>query len=214
MRIIYQNITNFRVGNHPDDYSRVTYKNLMDLVCQFANALRENGIRKGDRVSIYMPMILETVVCMLACARIGAIHSVVVRHLRKLKTLSQRLPSKKQLYIYFSQFAGFSSDSLAERMSDCKAKILVTADGAWRGEKLLVLKKICDEALQKAKVKYNHTVKMCIVVSHLNRVTPCGKLEDPKSLVNLLNTSYCPVLRYVKRVNVLSNFPFLFSQFS
>lgn len=85
-------------------------------------------------------------------------------------------------------------------MSDCKAKILVTADGAWRGEKLLVLKKICDEALQKAKVKYNHTVKMCIVVSHLNRVTPCGKLEDPKSLVNLLNTTYCPVLRNVKRV--------------
>ncbi|XP_045458046.1 acetyl-coenzyme A synthetase [Melitaea cinxia] len=149
-------IAYYWVGNHPDDYSRVTYKKLMDLVSQFANALRENGIRKGDRVSIYMPMILETVVCMLACARIGAIHSVV--------------------------FAGFSSDSLAERVSDCKAKVLVTADGAWRGEKLLVLKKICDEALQKAKVKYNHTVKMCIVVSHLNRVTPCGKLEDPKSL--------------------------------
>lgn len=95
MHIIHYNITNFRVGNHPDDYSRVTYKKLMDLVSQFANALRENGIRKGDRVSIYMPMILETVVCMLACARIGAIHSVVVRHLHKLKTLSQRLPSTK-----------------------------------------------------------------------------------------------------------------------
>ncbi|XP_068632582.1 acetyl-coenzyme A synthetase [Battus philenor] len=139
-------------GNCPDDYSRITYRKLMDLVCQFANALRENGIRKGDRVSVYMPMILETVVCMLACARIGAVHSVV--------------------------FAGFSSDSLAERMSDCKAKILVTSDGAWRGEKLLELKRICDEAMGKAKTKYNHTVNMCIVVSHLARVTPCGKLPD------------------------------------
>ncbi|KAI8430787.1 hypothetical protein MSG28_000949 [Choristoneura fumiferana] len=130
-------------GNHPDDYSRITYRKLMDLVCQFANALRDSGVGKGDRVSIYMPMILETVVCMLACARIGAIHSVV--------------------------FAGFSSDSLSERMASCKAKVLVTADGAWRGEKLLVLKNTCDEALQKAKTKHNHTVDTCVVVSHLAR---------------------------------------------
>ncbi|KAM3968836.1 acetyl coenzyme A synthase [Aphomia sociella] len=144
-------------GNHPDDYSRVTYRKLMDQVCQFANALRDSGIGKGDRVSIYMPMILETIVCMLACARIGAIHSVV--------------------------FAGFSSDSLAERMADCKAKVLVTSDGAWRGEKLLILKNICDEALEKAKSLHNHTVQMCIVVSHLDRVTPCGQLpEDLKTL--------------------------------
>ncbi|XP_028162348.1 acetyl-coenzyme A synthetase [Ostrinia furnacalis] len=139
-------------GNHPDDYSRVTYRKLMDQVCQFANALRDCGICKGDRVSIYMPMILETVVCMLACARIGAVHSVV--------------------------FAGFSSDSLAERMADCKAKMLITADGAWRGEKLLVLKNICDEALEKAKAKHKHTVPLCVVVSHLARVTPCGDLPD------------------------------------
>ncbi|CAH2985333.1 unnamed protein product [Chilo suppressalis] len=142
-------------GNHPDDYSRVTYRKLMDQVCQFANALRDCGVGKGDRVSIYMPMILETVVCMLACARIGAIHSVV--------------------------FAGFSSDSLAERMSDCKAKVLVTADGGWRGEKLLVLKNICDEAMQKAKSKHKHEVPLCIVVSHLSRVTPCGDLPDDVS---------------------------------
>lgn len=139
-------------GNHPEDYSRITYMKLMDLVCQFANGLRERGIGKGDRVSIYMPMILETVVCMLACARIGAVHSVV--------------------------FAGFSSDSLSERMSDCKAKAIVTADGAWRGEKLLVLKNTCDEAIQKARDKYNHYVDMCIVVPHLDRVTPCGKIPD------------------------------------
>lgn len=144
-------------GNNPDDYSRITYKKLMDLVCTFANALRECGIGKGDRVSIYMPMILETVVCMLACARIGAIHSVV--------------------------FAGFSSDSLAERMSDCKAKAVVTSDGAWRGEKLLLLKKTCDEALIKAKAEYNHKIELCIVVSHLKRVTPCGEIPDDVSLL-------------------------------
>lgn len=67
-----------REGNHPDDYSRITYSKLLDHVCQFANGIRERGVGKGDRVSIYMPMILETIVCMLACARIGAVHSVVV----------------------------------------------------------------------------------------------------------------------------------------
>ncbi|XP_059045671.1 acetyl-coenzyme A synthetase [Achroia grisella] len=139
-------------GNHPDDYSRVTYKKLMDRVCQFANALRESGVGKGDRIAVYMPMILETVVCMLACARIGAIHSVV--------------------------FAGFSSDSLAERIAACKAKMVVTADGAWRGEKLLILKNICSEAIEKSKRQHNHLVSMCIVVSHLDRVTPCGELPD------------------------------------
>ncbi|XP_013189383.1 acetyl-coenzyme A synthetase [Amyelois transitella] len=144
-------------GNSPDDYCRVTYKKLTELVCQFANGLRDSGVTKGDRVAVYMPMILETVICMLACARIGAVHSVV--------------------------FAGFSSDSLAERMSDCKAKVLVTADGGWRGEKLLVLKNICDEAIQKAKTKHNHTIKSCIIVSHLDRVTPCGPLpEDIRTL--------------------------------
>ncbi|VVC86221.1 unnamed protein product [Leptidea sinapis] len=139
-------------GNHPEDYSRITYKKLLEQVCKFANMLRSHGVGKGDRVSIYMPMILETAVCMLACARIGAIHSVV--------------------------FAGFSSDSLAERMSDCKAKILVTADGAWRGEKLLILKNTCDEAMEKARTKLNHTVEKCIVVAHLDRVTPCGPISD------------------------------------
>ncbi|CAG9138082.1 unnamed protein product [Plutella xylostella] len=139
-------------GNHPDDYSRITYRKLKDLVCQCANGLRERGVTKGDRVSIYMPMILETVVVMLACSRIGAVHSVV--------------------------FAGFSSDSLAERMSDCKAKMLVTADGAWRGEKLLMLKKICDEAIDKAEKKHGHKVETCLVVKHVDRVTPCGQLQE------------------------------------
>lgn len=68
----------FREGNHPDDYSRITYKKLLEEVCKFANVLRSKGVSKGDRVAIYMPMILELPIAMLACARIGAIHSIVV----------------------------------------------------------------------------------------------------------------------------------------
>lgn len=67
-----------REGNHPDDYSRLTYRKLLEEVCRFANVLKEHGVRKGDRVSIYMPMVLELPVAMLACARIGAVHSIVV----------------------------------------------------------------------------------------------------------------------------------------
>lgn len=97
-----------------------------------------------------MPMILELPVAMLACTRIGAVHSVV--------------------------FAGYSSDSLAERMLDSKAKILITADGVWRGEKQLNLKKICDDAMEKTKL-HNHEIDTCIVVSHLRRLAnPQGKI--------------------------------------
>ena len=72
----------FREGNDPDDYSRLTYKKLLEEVCRFANVLKSKGVTKGDRVAIYMPMILEVVVTMLACARIGAVHSIVVsKHL-------------------------------------------------------------------------------------------------------------------------------------
>nr|CAD7429558.1 unnamed protein product [Timema monikensis] len=105
-------------GNDPDDYSRLTYKKLLEEVCKFANVLKSKGVTKGDRVALYMPMILEVVVAMLACSRIGAVHSIV--------------------------FAGFSAESLGERMCDCKCKVLVTADGVWRGSKLLHLKEICD----------------------------------------------------------------------
>lgn len=67
-----------REGNHPDDYSKLTYRKLLEEVCRFANVLKLHGVNKGDRVSIYMPMTLELPIVMLACARIGAVHSIVV----------------------------------------------------------------------------------------------------------------------------------------
>ncbi len=99
----------------------VTYKELLEKVCQLANALREIGVKRGDRVAIYMPMTIEAVVSMLACARIGAIHSVV--------------------------FGGFSAQSLADRINDAQCKVLITADAGKRGNKLVFLKKTADEAL-------------------------------------------------------------------
>lgn len=71
-------VFSFREGNHPDDYSRLTYRKLLEEVCRFANVLKMHGVNKGDRVSIYMPMVMELPIAMLACARIGAVHSIVV----------------------------------------------------------------------------------------------------------------------------------------
>ncbi|NWR74495.1 ACSA protein, partial [Centropus unirufus] len=129
-------------GNEPGDSAKITYSELLHQVCRFANVLRSQGVRKGDRVSIYMPMIVELVVAMLACARIGVVHSVV--------------------------FAGFSADSLCERILDCGCSLLITADAFYRGDKLVNLKQIADEALQKCKDKGSHLQK-CIVVKHLGR---------------------------------------------
>ncbi|XP_034194187.2 acetyl coenzyme A synthase [Osmia lignaria lignaria] len=148
-------------GNDPDDYSRLTYRKLLEEVCRFANVLKSKGVTKGDRVAIYMPMILELPIAMLACTRIGAVHSVV--------------------------FAGYSSDSLAERILDSKAKVLITTDGVWRGEKLLLLKAICDEALNKVK-KHGHEVEYCVVVAHLRRLTsPQGVKADATGKTNGVN---------------------------
>jgi Acyl-coenzyme A synthetases/AMP-(fatty) acid ligases len=69
-----------REGNDPDDYSRLTYRKLLEEVCRFANVLKSKGVSKGDRVAIYMPMILEVVIAILACSRIGAVHTIVVCH--------------------------------------------------------------------------------------------------------------------------------------
>jgi len=110
--------------NDPQEENRViTYHDLYALTCQFANAMEAQGVGKGDRVIIYMPMVPEAAVAMLACARIGAIHSVV--------------------------FAGFSSSSLADRIIDCEAKMVLTSDGNFRGAKNIPVKAVVDEALEK-----------------------------------------------------------------
>ena len=99
----------------------LTYRQLYEKVCQFANTLKSNGAKKGDRICIYMPMVPELAIAVLACARIGAIHSVV--------------------------FAGFSAASLSDRINDAACNIVLTADGAYRGQKKIALKEIVDDAL-------------------------------------------------------------------
>ncbi|MFM2206801.1 MAG: acetate--CoA ligase [Bacteroidota bacterium] len=109
--------------NNPDEAVRTfTYRQLHEDVCRFSNVLKNNGARKGDRICIYMPMVPEAVVAMLACARIGAIHSVV--------------------------FAGFSAQSLSDRIQDSDCSIVITSDGAWRGNKQIPIKETVDEALE------------------------------------------------------------------
>ena len=103
----------------------LTYQELYDETCRFSNALRAKGISKGDRVIIYMPMVPEAAIAILACARVGAVHSVV--------------------------FAGFSSTSLADRINDCQAKMVLTSDGNFRGNKTIPVKSVVDEALEKSK---------------------------------------------------------------
>uniref|UniRef100_A0A673LHV1 Propionate--CoA ligase n=1 Tax=Sinocyclocheilus rhinocerous TaxID=307959 RepID=A0A673LHV1_9TELE len=115
-------------GNSPNHHQTITYNQLLRNVCRCANALKLLGVKNGDRVAIYLPMIPELVYTMLACARIGAVHSIV--------------------------FAGFSSESLCERIMDAQCNILVTADGVYRGDKLINLKKIASEALERCKERY------------------------------------------------------------
>jgi acetyl-CoA synthetase len=109
-------------GDDPGQTRRITYRALHEEVCRFANALKGLGIKKGDRVTIYLPMVIEAAVAMLACARIGAIHSVV--------------------------FGGFSPDSLAGRIQDCASRILITADEGRRGGRRVALKAHADAALK------------------------------------------------------------------
>jgi acetyl-CoA synthetase len=94
-------------GDDPYDDKKITYKELYDQVCRLANVMKSNGVKKGDRVTIYMPMIPEAAYAMLACARIGAVHSIV--------------------------FGGFSPDALAGRIVDCESKVVITADEGLRG---------------------------------------------------------------------------------
>ena len=109
--------------NNPDEESRyITYRQLYVKVSHFANVLKNKGIQKGDRVCLYMPMIPELAIAMLACARVGAVHSIV--------------------------FAGFSSTALASRINDSQCKLLITANEVYRGTKRINLKNVCDEALK------------------------------------------------------------------
>jgi acetyl-CoA synthetase len=108
----------------PGDSRVLTYQDLHREVCRFANVLKSQGIKAGDRVTIYMPMVPEAVVAMLACARVGAVHSVI--------------------------FGGFSADAVADRNNDAKAKMVITADGGWRRGKVVPLKQNVDAALAKS----------------------------------------------------------------
>jgi len=110
-------------GDDPSQSKHITYRQLHDEVCRMANILRTRNVKRGDRVTIYLPMIPEAAYAMLACARIGAIHSVV--------------------------FAGFSPDSLAQRVTDAKSKVIITADEGLRGGKKVPLKANVDTALAK-----------------------------------------------------------------
>ena len=123
-------------GDDPKVDKKLTYKELHAEVCKFANVLKARGVKKGDRVTIYMPMIVEAAISMLACARIGAIHSVV--------------------------FGGFSPDSLAGRITDCKSDVVVTADEGVRGGRKIPLKENTDAACERA----GGIVKTVIVVRH------------------------------------------------
>ena len=113
----------FEPNDPNEEAEHITYRELHERVCKYANVLKEQGIKKGDRVVIYLPMIPDLAIAVLACARIGAIHSVV--------------------------FAGFSSTALSTRINDCGAKAVLTSDGSYRGAKVLDLQGIVDEALEK-----------------------------------------------------------------
>jgi acetyl-CoA synthetase len=119
--------------NNPEDKEiKITYGELFEKVKQYANGLKKIGVKKGDRVAIYLPMVLELPVAMLACARIGAIHSIV--------------------------FAGFSANALADRINDAESNVVITSDGGYRGTKTIPLKAIVDEALEKCPTIVNSIV--------------------------------------------------------
>ena len=110
-------------GDDPNNVEKISYKELLEQVCKSANALKKIGVKKGDRVTIYLTMIPQLAYVMLACSRIGAIHSII--------------------------FGGFSSDSIAERIKDCNSEFIITADEGIRGGKIIPLKQIVDKALKK-----------------------------------------------------------------
>jgi acetyl-CoA synthetase len=134
-------------GDDPKDSRRITYSELLDTVCRWANVLRDLGVKKGDRVCIYLPMIPALPAAMLACARIGAVHSVV--------------------------FAGFSAESLKDRINDSKCSIVITADEGLRGGRAIGLKKIVDDAL-----KGVSCVRNTLVVKRTGAAVPMATGRD------------------------------------
>jgi acetyl-CoA synthetase len=135
------------VGEPENDTRDITYAELKDEVCKAANALGELGVKTGDRVAIYMPMIPETVIAMLACARIGAPHTVV--------------------------FGGFSSQALVDRINDCDARVVITADGGYRRGAAASLKPAVDEAIEKCP-----DVRHVLVVKRTGQETPWTEGRD------------------------------------
>ncbi|SDC61584.1 acetate--CoA ligase [Pedobacter soli] len=131
--------------NNPEEEPvTYTYKMLHERVCRFANVLKRNGAKKGNRICIYMPMVPELAIAVLACARIGAVHSVI--------------------------FGGFSAKSIADRINDSQCKLVITADGSYRGNKQIPLKDVIDDALIGCP-----TVEKCIVLTHIR--TPVSMLK-------------------------------------
>lgn len=140
----------------------LSYKILHEQVCRFGNVLKKNGVKKGDRVCIYMPMVPELAVAVLACARIGAVHSVV--------------------------FGGFSAKSIADRINDAECKVVITADGAFRGNKQIQLKEVIDDALIGCP-----TVERVIVLTHTRTAVSMLKGRDVwwEDEIKLVDTN-CP----------------------
>ncbi|MDA3614525.1 acetate--CoA ligase [Polluticaenibacter yanchengensis] len=153
--------------NNPEDHYRVlTYRELHHKVMQFANVLKNNGVKKGHRVCIYMGMVPELAIAALACARIGAVHSVI--------------------------FGGFSAQSIADRINDAQATVVVTSDGSFRGNKVVPLKETIDDALMSCP-----SVKRVIVSTHTR--TPVSMIkgrdcwwEDEIKIVETDGNPYCP----------------------
>lgn len=149
--------------NDPNEVSKnITYIELHAEVCRFANVLKNNGAKKGDRICIYMPMVPELAIAVLACARIGAIHSVV--------------------------FGGFSAQSISDRIQDAQCNMVITADGAFRGAKQIPLKPIIDEALESCP-SVNKVIVLARTQSEVNIITDRDVWwHDEIAKVN----SYCP----------------------